>query len=378
MKERKYQVCANCVMDTSDSKILFDARGYCDHCNNYYNNILPNWHPDDIGAKELEKIVEKIRTEGKNKTYDCLIGLSGGVDSSYTAYLAKEKWGLRPLIFCVDTGWNLNVANENIARLVKGLDLDLYTEIVDWEEMKDLQLAYFKSQVPYQDTPQDHAIFAALYKYGAKNGFKYVVTGANYSTECVREPNEWVHVNDIKQIKDIHKKFGEHPLDTFPLCGMFHYRLYYRYVKGMRIVQPLNLIPYVKEDAIKELHDRFGWERYKNKHYENTFTRFYEGYWLPKKFGFDKRRAHFSSLILTGQIKREEALEILKQPPYPVEEAMQDMEFIATKLGITKAEFEGMMNIENKTYKDYKSSLTLLSSAIKLAQMVGMEKRNFR
>ncbi len=378
MKDRKYQVCVNCVMDTTDSKIQFDSRGYCDHCNNFYNNILPNWHPDDIGAIELKNIVVKIKAEGKDKKYDCIIGLSGGVDSSYVAYLAKEKLGLRPLIFCVDTGWNSDVANENIARIVNGLGLDMYTEVVDWEEMKDVQLAYFKSQVPYQDTPQDHAIFAALYNYAAKNGFKYVLTGANYSTECVREPNEWVYINDIKQIKDIHRRFGERSLNKFPLCGMFKYRLYYRYIKGMKIIQPLNLIPYQKEDAIKELHDRFGWERYKNKHFESIFTRFYEGYWLIKKFGYDKRRAHFSSLILTGQLKRDEAIEILKQPPYPIEEAMQDMKFIATKLGITKPELEEMMNGGNKTYKDYKSNLILINTAIKIAQFIGIEKRNFK
>jgi len=378
MKDREYQVCTNCVMDTTDSKIVFDEKGMCDHCNNFYNNIKPNWNPNEIGEKQLKEVLDTIKKEGKNKKYDCIIGISGGVDSSYLMYMAKEKWGLRPLAFSADTGWNLNVANENIARIVKGLDIDLYTEIINWEQMKDLQLSFFKSQVPYQDTPQDHAIFAALYNYAAKNGFKYVITGGNFSTECVREPNEWVHVNDIRQIKDIHKKFGKNSLKGFPLCGMFKYRLYYRYIKGMKVIKALDLIPYDKEKAIKELQDRFAWERYKNKHFENTFTRFYEGYWLPKKFGYDKRRCHLSSLILTEQLKRIEALEILKQPPYPENEAVQDMEFVASKLGITKTEFQEMMNDENKTYKDYKSSLTLIDMAIKVAQTVGMEKRNFR
>jgi N-acetyl sugar amidotransferase len=377
MKYQEYKICANCVMDTTDSKIQFDEKGYCDHCNNFYKNILPNWYPDETGARELETIVNRIKRDGKNKKHDCLIGLSGGADSSYLVYLAKGKLGLRPLVFLVDTGWNLDVANENVERLIKGLNLGIHTEVVDWDEMKDLQLAFFKSQVPSQDI-QDHAIFAALYNFAAKNGFKYVLTGANFSTECIREPIEWAHVNDLTQIKDIHRKFGTRPLRKFPMCGMFKYRLYYRYIKGMKIVQPLNLIPYVKEDAIKELYERFGWERYQNKHFENVFTRFYEGYWLPKKFGYDKRRAHFSSLIVTGQLTREEALEILKEPPYPVEEAMQDMEVIASKLGITKAEFEKLMNGENKTYRDYKSSLTLIKAAIKLAQFVGFEKRNFR
>jgi N-acetyl sugar amidotransferase len=377
MGKREYQVCSNCVMDTSDSKIQFDSRGYCDHCNNFYNNILPNWHPDESSAKELEEIVEQIKTEGKNKKYDCIIGLSGGVDSSYLVYFAKEKLGLRPLAFSVDTGWNTDVANENIKRLVNGLNLDIHTVVVDWDEMKDLQLAFFKSQVPSQDI-QDHAIFASLYNFAAKNGFKYVITGANHSTECIREPIEWAHVNDLTQIKDIHSKFGTRPLRKLPMCGIFKYRLYYRYIKGMKIVQPLNLIPYIKEDAINELQERFGWERYKNKHFENVFTRFFEGYWLPKKFGYDKRRAHFSSLIVTGQLIREEALEILKHPPYPVEEAMQDMEFIANKLGVTKAEFEELMKGENKTYRDYKSEMFWIELAINIAKLVGMEKRNFR
>lgn len=378
MIEREYQVCTNCVMDTTDSKIVFDENGRCDHCNNFYTNIKPNWYTDEYGANELKEIVDKIKEDGKGKNYDCIIGLSGGVDSSYLIYIAKEKWGLRPLAFCVDTGWNLNVANENIAKVVKSLDVDMYTEVVNWDQMKDLQLAYFKAQVPYQDTPQDHVIFASLYNYASKNGFKYVLTGGNFSTECVREPNEWVHVNDLRQIKDIHKRFGKVPIKGFPLCGMFKYRLYYRYIKGMKIIKPLDLIPYYKEDAIKALHDRFGWERYKNKHYENTFTRFYEGYWLIKKFGYDKRRAHFSSLILTDQLNREDALEILEQPPYPEKEAMEDMELVASKLGITKAEFEEIMNGENKTYKDYKSNLTIIELAIKIAQTVGMENRNFR
>ena len=378
MNNRTYQVCTNCVMDTSDSVIEFDEKGMCDHCRNYYDNILPNWHPDETGAKQLEKTINEIKTKGKNKEYDCLIGLSGGMDSSYLLYCAKEKWGLRPLVMTVDAGWNLNVAVDNIDRLVKGMDIDMVTEVVNWEEMKDLQTAYFKAQVPYQDIPQDHVIFASVYNYAAKHGFKYVLTGGNFSTECVREPNEWVHQNDIAQIKDIHKRFGKSPLKTFPLCGMFKYRLYYRYIKGMKIIKPLDLIPYTKEKAIAEMEQRFGWVRYPNKHFENVFTRFYEGYWLPHKFGFDKRRAHFSSLILTGQLKREDALEILKKPPYDEAQAMEDMEYIAKKLDMTTDEFIDLMNGENKTYRDYKSRKQFIDLAVKIAQFVGMERRNFR
>ncbi|WP_294168578.1 N-acetyl sugar amidotransferase [uncultured Clostridium sp.] len=378
MIKREYQVCSNCVMDTTDSRIKFDEKGVCDHCNNYYSNIKPNWHPDERGAKELASIVEKIKAYGKGKKYDCIIGLSGGVDSSYLLYYAVEKLGLRPLVFAVDTGWNLDVAVENIKKMINGLNLELYTEVINWNEMKDLQVAYFKSQVPYQDIPQDHVIFAALYNYAAKNGIKYVLTGGNYSTECVREPNEWVYVNDVKQIKDIHKKFGKIKLKTLPLCGMFKYRLYYRYFKGMKVVKPLDLIPYEKEMAISTLEKRFGWQRYANKHFECIFTRFYEGYWLIKKFGYDKRRAHFSSLILTGQLKRDEALEILAKPPYDEETAMQDLEYITNKLGLSKEEFFDLMNKENKTFRDYKSSYWLINLAIRFATALGCENRQFR
>lgn len=375
---REYQVCANCVMDTTDSTIQFDEKGFCDHCNNFYDNILPNWHPDERGAQELQRIVTKIKKDGKGKEYDCIIGISGGVDSSYLLYYAKEVLGLRPLAFSVDTGWNLNVAVENIEKIVKGMRLDLYTEVVNWNEMKDLQLAFLKSQVAYQDRPQDHVIFASLYNYAAKSGIKYVLTGGNYSTECVREPIEWVYLNDIRHIKDIHKKHGTISLKTLPLCGMFKYKLYYRYLKGMKVIKPLDFIPYKKENVISTLKEKFGWQPYTNKHFENIFTRFYEGYWAVKKFGYDKRRAHFSSLILTGQMSREEALIKLEEPSYDGEIAMQDLEYVAKKLGTTKGYIIELMNGENKDYKNYKSSAGLIKAAIKTATILGKEKRKFR
>jgi len=378
MSERKYQVCTNCVMDTTDPEIKFDENGRCDFCDNCYNRILPSWHPDEVGAKKLQVIVEKIKQDGKGKKYDCIIGLSGGVDSSYITYIAKEKWGLRPLMLSVDTGWNLNVANENVKKLTKALNLYLETIVVDWEEMKDLQVAFLKSQVPYQDTPQDHAIFAGLYNYAAKNGIKYVLTGGNYSTEGVKPPQEWTYLNDLRLIKDIHKKFGKRPLKTFPLCGMFKYRIFYRYFKGIRVIHPLNMVPYHKEEAIAELEKRFEWQQYTNKHYENIFTRFYEGYWLPKKFGYDKRKCYFSSLILTGQMTRQEALDALAQQPYDENIAVQDLEYIIERLGINKEEFLKLMDGENKTFRDYKNSEKLLKLAIKFAMLVGIEKRNFR
>ena len=378
MQDRKYQVCRNCVMDTSDSKISFDESGLCDHCQNFYQNIEPNWDCQKTGPKRLGSLVEQIKKEGQGKEFDCIIGLSGGMDSSYLLYYAKEVLGLRPLAYSVDTGWTLNVAIENIEKLVRGLGLELHTEIINWNEMKDLQLAFFKSQVAYQDLPQDHVIFAGLYNYAVKNKIKYVLTGGNLSTECVREPIEWVYQNDLTHIKDIHKKFGQRPIKDLPMSSMFKYKLYYRFVKGMKVVRILDMISYTKEDATKTLHDKFDWRPYQNKHFESVFTRFYEGYWLVNKFGFDKRRAHFSSLILTKQLERAKALDILANPPYDEKQAMKDLEYICRKLSISKDDFLAMMNEPNKTYKDYKNTSWLIAIAVWVARLLRIERRQYR
>ena len=375
MTKRPYQICTSCIMDTSDSNITFDANGRCDYCNNYYANILPNWHPDERGRREIMEVADKIRREGKDRDHDCIIGISGGVDSSYVTCLAVEKLGLRPLIFHVDAGWNSQQSVNNIEKIVDGLGLDLHTEVVNWEEMKDLQRAFFRAQVPHLDTPQDHAFFGALYNFAVAQGFKYVITGANYSTECVREPLEWhYHATDLRQLRDIHGQFGTRPLKTFPLTDIFKYRLYYRFVKGMQVIKPLNNFPYIKEEAMQELADRFGWQKYAHKHYESRFTRFYEGYWLPNKFGFDKRRAHFSSLILTGQLTRDEALRRIAQPAYDEETMAQDFEYIATKLDMSVEELRALMNGPNKSYRDYKSSMPLIDLGTRVLRAVGAQK----
>lgn len=376
---RPYQICSHCIMDTSDSNITFDARGWCDYCNNYHDNILPHWHTDERGERDIMQQAERVRRDGRGRDHDCILGISGGVDSSYLAYLAKEKLGLRPLIFHVDAGWNSQQAVHNIEKVVEGLKLDLHTEVVNWLEMKDLQLAFFKAQVPHLDTPQDHAFFAALYNFAAKHGFKYILNGGNYSTECVREPLEWhYHASDLRQLRDIHRRFGTRPLKTFPQADIFTYKLYYRYIKGVRVLRPLNYVPYIKEEAMQFLVDRFGWQRYAHKHYESRFTRFYEGFWLPTKFGFDKRRAHFSSLILTEQMTRDEALARIAKPAFDQATIEQDFEYIATKLDISVDELRGLLNGPNKSYRDYRSAMPMIQLGTAIMRAVGVQRAIIR
>lgn len=375
---RPYQRCSNCVMDTTDSAITFDEHGVCDFCNDFYQNIQPSWQDKLKDPDLLRRTAEQIKAASRGSRYDCIIGMSGGVDSSYLCYVAKELMGLNPLVYSVDTGWNLNVAVENIERIVKALDLDMYTEVVDWNEMKDLQLAFFKAQVPYQDTPQDHAIFAGLYNYAVKHGIKYVLTGANSATECIRPPIEWVYQNDLKMIKDIHRKFGTRPLKTFPLCGMVKYRVYYPIFKGMKRVAPLDMVEYDKEKVKLFLQENFGWQPYENKHYENVFTRFYEGYYLPHKFGYDKRKCYFSNEILAGTMTREEALAELEQPPYAPRQMEEDKAYIAKKLGLTVEEFQTIIDGENKTFRDYRNSWGLIQFGTVVLRKLGIEKKKFR
>lgn len=361
-------------MDTTDSQITFDENGVCDHCLNYYKNTLPNWDTGPKGREALERILEDVRKEGKGKDFDCIMGMSGGIDSSYLTYLAKEKLGLRPLVFHVDAGWNSQEAVNNIEKLVDKLGLDLYTEVIDWEEMRDLQLSFFKAGVPHIDIPQDHAFFATMYNFAEKHKVKYILTGANYSTECVKNPKEWIYFGtDVRQIKDIHGQFGQRPLVNFPLSNILRHKIYLRYLRGITVVTPLNYMPYVKEEAMDLLVEKYGWQRYPQKHFESRFTRFYEGYWLPKKFGFDTRKVQFSCLILTKQMTREEALEKLTGPAYDENLIAQDFEYIATKLGISGAELQSYMDAPNKTYKDYKSQSNVFAVGAWAMKTLGLE-----
>lgn len=377
---RPYQICTKTIMDTTDPNIVFNEKGESDYYTNYVENIVPNWHTDQRGYDELMKIADKIKRTSKNSDFDCIIGLSGGLDSSYAAYVAKEIMGLRPLIFHVDAGWNTDKAVGNIEKLVNGLNLDLYTEVINWEEMKDLQVAFLKSQIADQDLPQDYAFFSGLYKFAKKNKINYVLTGGNYSTECCREPEEWGGFPgiDVKLVKDIHGKFGKRTLKTFPLVDILSYKIYYKYVLGMEVFKPLNLVPYNKADAEKLLFEKFGWESFQHKHHESRFTRFYEDFWLPRKFGYQKRKAHFSSLILTGQMTREEALERVSKSELSEEFLMKEFEYVANKLDMTTEQLQEIFEGENKTYKDYKNKMGIIKLGAQAMQKLGLEKRLFR
>jgi N-acetyl sugar amidotransferase len=367
-------------MDTSDSRISFDERGWCDYCNNFEFAIQPYWHTDQNGEDSLKLLADNIRQESKNKDFDCIIGLSGGLDSSYAAYVVKEKMGLHPLLFHVDAGWNTDQAVGNIEKLVDGLVLDLYTEVINWEEMKDLQVAFLQSQVPDQDLPQDAAFFASLYKFARKHKVKTIITGSNYSTECCREPEEWGGYLGIDKLlfNDIHARFGKGPLETFPLVDILLSKIFYQLIIGMNVAMPLNMVPFIKKDAEDELERLFGWQRFQHKHHESRFTRFYEDYWLPRKFGFQKRRAHFSSLILTGQMARDEALERISRPEMDEHFLQQEFEYVANKLDLTVDELQDIFEGENKTYQDYRNKRWLIGLGANVLHWLGLEKRFFR
>jgi N-acetyl sugar amidotransferase len=373
-KSRQYQVCINCVMDTTDSKIVFDERGFCDHCNSFYKNTLQNWHTDEQGQAILKNLIAKIKKNGEGRDFDCIIGMSGGVDSSYLTYLAKEEFGLRPLVFHVDAGWNSQEAVNNIEKLIDKLNLDLYTEVIDWKEMRDLQLAFFKSGVPHIDAPQDHAYFATMYKFAEKHNIKHILTGANLSTECIRNPIEWMYYqSDSIQLRDIQKRFGSSPLINFPVTSILRHKVWLPYFKGVKVVRPLNNVSYNKDAAVKLLTEKFGWQPYPQKHFESRFTRFYEGWWLPIKFGFDTRKVQYSSLIVTGQMTRDDALKQLEAPALDDTTVRQEFEYVANKLEISIEELQSYLEAPNKTYHDYKSQEAIYIFGAKVMKAFGLE-----
>lgn len=374
---RKYQICNTCIMDTTDPHITFNSSGICEYCQNFDGFIKPNWNEDPVALKSM---ADSIKADSKNSDFDCIIGLSGGLDSSYAAYVAKEKMGLRPLLFHVDAGWNTDQAVGNIEKLIEGLGLELYTEVINWEEMKDLQLSFLKSGIPDQDLVQDAAFFSSLYKFARQNNIKHIITGSNFSTECCREPEEWGGYLGIDKLlfNDIHTKFGQSELSTFPLIDILVYKIYYQKIMGVKVHHPLNLVPFNKKDAEDQLESMFGWKRFKHKHHESRFTRFYEDYWLPNRFGFHKRRAHFSSLIMTGQMTREAALERIATPEMDEHFLTEEFEYVAHKLDLSTDQLQKLFELPKKTYKDYKNKRWLIGLGATVLRKLGLEKRYFR
>ena len=370
-----YRICSQCVMDTSDSQIIFDDFGVCDHCNDFKQNTQPNWLVGELGFKHFEKIAKKIKSDGASRDFDCIMGMSGGLDSSYLLHLAVKDFGLRPLVFHVDGGWNTDIAVNNIQSVVEKLGLDLYTEVINWDEMRDFQLAFFKSGVPHLDIPQDHAFIATLYHFANKHRIKYILNGGNISTECVRNPKEWLYYGtDMAQLRDIHGRFGQRVLSSYPFSSVLFHKFYLRYIKGVQVVKPLNYLSYNKKIAIDTLEREYGWKSYPQKHFESRFTKFFESYWLPTRFGYDTRRVQYSSLILTGQMTRDEAIEKLKFPAYDPKTIEEDFEFIATKLGISADELRNYHQIQKKSFRDYKNQEWLFDIGAKILKAIGAER----
>lgn len=368
-------------MDTSDIHIRFNVRGICDYCSNYDNNIAPTWNTTSNGTRQLERIAARIRQDGQGSDFDCIIGLSGGLDSSYAAYIAKEKMGLRPLLFHVDAGWNTDQAVGNIEKLVDGLGAELFTDVVNWESVKRMQVAFLRSGIPDQDLVQDAAFFSGLYRFARKYNVKHIITGSNFSTECCREPEEWGGYLGIDKtlFDDIWAKCGDGKHNReFPLIDILVYKIFYQKILRMKVHHPLNLVPYIKENAEAELENRFGWQRFQHKHHESRFTRFYEDYWLPRRFGFEKRRAHFSSLIVTGQMTREQALERISRPEMDDHFLEQEFEYVAHKLGLSVDQLRTFFQMPLKTYRDYKNKRDLIGVGADLLRKLGLEKRFFR
>lgn len=352
MDSRHHMRCTRCVMDTTDPEISFDEQGVCNHCRAFDRLLGTEWFPNEEGARRLEAMLARVRAEGQGKEYDSILGLSGGADSTYLALKMKD-WGLRPLVVHVDAGWNSELAVANIERVVKHCNYDLHTHVVDWEEMRDLHLAFLKAGIPNQDVPQDHVFFASLYHFATKNGIRAIFSGGNLATEGIF-PKAWHgSAMDAVNLKAIHKAFGSRPLRTYSTIGFFDYYFWYPFVKKMRTIRPLNFMPYVKADAIREMEQVFGYKPYDRKHGESLFTKLFQNYYLPTKFGYDKRLPHYSSLIVSGQMTRDEALAKLEEPLYDPRELETDIIYFCKKLRISRGEFDALVAAPNRHHTDF-------------------------
>ena len=356
--QRTYQICTKCILDTNDYPDMhFDASGVCEICNIYDDLARRTIVKGDAGQQKLNQLIADIKAAGKGNEYDCIVGISGGVDSTYVAWLSKE-WGLRPLVMHIDNGWNSELAVMNIENIVKKLGYDLYTYVINWNQMKDLQLAFMKASVVDIDLPFDNTFMAVLYQLADRHNIKYILSGHNTETEGYLPPN-WVHNKlDTMNLRDIHKRFGTESIKGFPMIGMLR-MWYYKKVKKVKMATPLDYINYNKEKVKKFIIEELEWRDYGGKHYENIFTRFYQGYILPEKFKINKRKSHLSTLVCSGQITREEALEEDKKPIYDASLLKIDKEFFLKKFRLSEQEFERIMALPVKQHTDYKSYMNV-------------------
>lgn len=376
-KDRKYQICTCCVMDTSDPEIEFDEKGVCNRCNEYKNRILPDWNYGNGHEEELNRLLSDIKKKGIGKEYDCILGLSGGLDSTYMLHLAVKEWGLRPFVFHIDAGWNLPVAEENIKKVTDKLGVKLHIEKMDWDEMREIQLAWFKSGLENLDVPQDHAFIALIDRYSRKLGVKYILNGYNISTEVIADPASWsegYQTGDKKFLKDVIKKYSRIPIKKYTFTTGFKHKFVNPYIHHVKTIKPLNLIPITKKQMIDTLSAEYGYIPYGQKHFEDMLTKFMEGWWSPKKYGHDIRRAQLSSLVVTGQISRDEALRILEQPPLTDEESRELFTQVAKKLEISDEELMNMFNM-SRTKEKFKNGSKMYKFGIKVFEVLGLEKR---
>lgn len=348
------QLCTRCIMDYSDPDITFDDKGVCNHCRRYDIELPKRVFRGEEAKIKLENQLSIIKKTGKNAEYDCLIGVSGGVDSTYVAYLVKEL-GLKPLAIHFDNGWNSELAVSNIQKTLDVLGVDLYTYVIDWDEFKDLQLSFLKASTPDGEVPTDHAIYALLFKEAQKRNIKYIISGMNFATESMSVPSWAYGHSDWKYIRNVHKIFGSKSIKSYP-----HYTFFdlfrWAFISRIKVVSILNYVHYDKKEAMELLSEKLGWVYYGGKHYESVYTRFYQGYILPTKFGIDKTRGHLSDLINSGQITREEALEEIKISTYSGELLEQDKQFVLKKFDLTENDFDNIMNSNRKTFRDYPNS----------------------
>lgn len=348
-------------MDTTDPDIVFDDQGICNHCRRYDRIHAERVIPPAERERHLAAFTAEIKAAGAGKQYDCIIGVSGGVDSTYVAWLVKQA-GLRPLAVHLDNGWNSELAVANIEKTLNTLGIDLYTHVIDWEEFRDLQVSFLKASTPDGEVPTDHAIFALLYRLAADHGVRYVITGTNVSTEGVL-PEKWGYgYFDWRYVKDVHRRFGKSKLTTYPRFSLLKLA-YYMFVRRIRMVSILNFIDYDKQRAMETLQKDLGWVYYGGKHYESIYTRFYQAYLLPQKFDIDKRKAHYSGLICSGQMTREQALALMREPVYPPQLLEQDREYTIKKLQFTEEQFGAIMSAPLKTFLDYRTSHRLFEWA---------------